>query len=216
MVMVRPYQPSYYPSDFFSKKAKKDTCIVLLVDASAFYYNYIKTRDVFFFDEGIKLIDSALKMCYNKWDILDSKFEFYVLQKSCTENVIDWFSRLDSTYYFDDFQKIFYVNTLKSLFFDSVGDTVSRDSVNKEIVIFIEEHVFCCPSNFNWQQNFMQHNKKMFATYYYVRGRYEDINLLKEELQACCINKENDNQEDIEEIIFMLDSMNKKSYHFEY
>lgn len=217
-VFMNPCESTYYPSDSFPKKWKRDTCLILNMNISTLEENYCKTKDTLLFDETIKLIDSVLAICPYKAGLVETKFKMYIVQGNYQESVIDWFSNLDSSYFATDFEKIFYVNTLQSLLFNNKGDTINRDRVNKAIAVFIEEHIFCCPSDSNWLKNFIQYDKKMFTTYCYVRGRYDNINLLSKELNSCCMDSmEIKNcKQSIDEILITLNRMKQKQYHFEF
>lgn len=186
-VFVNPRRGTYYPSENFPRKWKKDTCFCLNTDISALEEDYHKTKDTFFFDKTIELIDSALKTCLYKPGLVEAKFQMYIMQNKYQQNIIDWFSNIDSSYFVTDFEKIFYVNTLQSLLFNNKGDTIKRDSVNREITAYIEKTVFYGPFDSNWLRCFMQHDREMFTTYCYVRGRYDNIDLLSKELNSCCM-----------------------------
>jgi hypothetical protein len=221
-------QSSYYVSDFMSKKAKKDTCLTLLIDIQYFDENYKTSKDTFFFNEAIKLIDSALSFCDYKFGLIETKFELFVTKKIGQKEDIDWFENLDLYYYNEDlYYKTFFINTLKSLFYDNQGDTILRNQVNKDIVSYMEKQEFGeYLKNTEWQRKFLKENidnrywMDRFATYYYVRGRFENIDYLKNELVAYCIDDKNDEIQkylkEINYIISILNVMDSRTYHFEY
>lgn len=204
-------------------------CNLLPSDIDIYIYRYQETAEKKHIKEAMMLLDSALIYCENKMQLIDKKFNLYVLSSNY-QSGINFIESLDpnifslSPFYIKDF----YIKTLSSLILNENQDTVSRNKLNKEICEDIESYfIFRYPDYFkkevksgnniklNISELFKSDLKTVFL-YYIVRGRYENINNLIEELQTFEID--NDFEKKMrDEIIFTLENMNKKDkYHIEY
>jgi hypothetical protein len=224
---------TYLPSDFLPKEFQNDTCYKNYVDFHFYVKNYEKLKDTIWANKAIALFNSTDLHCNKKYDLLYWRFYLYILMKDYN-NGIEYFNSLEKEFFVPEYHKTYFINTLKSIIYNNKNNTITRNELNKQIVLEIENYlktiyVDGVQINVNLQDNLKKllykysiSHKQTIFDYYVVRARYENIDLIINELKNAnknIYNAEIDYWKNnvLPDILSTLDSMKlKTNYHFEY